>query len=249
MFPQCTLVAERAERAPSPPNSEHPRAPETCPRKRCSLSGMLLAERVPSLVQSDTAPSKVQELTRRRRLASLAGGARSPTSTSILKSARYSPASHGRPVRDGEQGASQELAVRIFTLQITLAHLRRWWRQRFRKGRSGLGAPMSTGALPVPARHERSRARRCTSRHRACPPLQRRQSGQARNLRALGRGRCAQSRVAPPSAHFSTRASLKNAPPKGRGLPTRKGRERLSQSRRAMPIGASEVSPVASREL
>jgi hypothetical protein len=87
--------------------------------------------------------------------------------------------------------------------------LHRWWRQRLRKGRLGLGAPMSTGALPVSARHERSRARRCTSRHRACPPLQRRQSGQARNLRALGRDRCAQSRVAPVSAHFSTRASLK----------------------------------------
>jgi hypothetical protein len=55
------LVAERAERVLSLPNSEQPCAPETCPRKRRSLSGRLVAERaesVPSLMQPDTTPSR-----------------------------------------------------------------------------------------------------------------------------------------------------------------------------------------------
>jgi hypothetical protein len=156
----------------------------------------------------------------RRRLAPFASGARSRPAQATQKSAMVTPASHGLPVRDGDKEPGrvalaaavlrdhplQELAVRSVTLQITLVHLRCWWRQRLRKGRLGLWAPVSTGALPVSARHERSRARRCTSRHRACPPLQRKQSGQARNPRALGRDRCAQRRVAPVSAHFSTRA-------------------------------------------
>jgi hypothetical protein len=124
------------------------------------------------------------------------------------------PPRHGLPVRDGDEEPGKSGRSASSLLQITLVHLCRWWRSRS-EGRIGFGAPMSTGALTVPARHERSRRRRSTSRHRACPPLQRRQSGQARNLRAVGRDRCAQSRVAPVSAHFSTRASLKNATPKG----------------------------------
>jgi hypothetical protein len=151
-----------------------------------------------------------------------------PTNTSVLKSARCTPASRAAGAR-WRRGARQERAVRIVTLHITLVHLRRSWRSRS-EGRIGFGAPMSTGALPVAARHERSRRRRSTSRHRACPPLQRRQSGQARNLRALGRGRCAQRRVAPVSAHFSMRASPQERSTEGRALPTSKDRERQSQS-------------------
>ena len=123
----------RTSTRPWPLNSEPPRALETCPRQRRSLSGRLIAERaerVPSLVQPDTTPSKVQELTRDDTSRLSPGGARSRPAQA--KSARYSPASRAAGAR-WRQGARQELAVRVVTLQITLAHLRRWWHPRFRK--------------------------------------------------------------------------------------------------------------------
>jgi hypothetical protein len=88
---------------------------------------MLVAERaesVPSLMQPDTTPSKVQELTRYD--ASRFWPAAPEADQHNHTQKRAIPPRHGLPVCDGEQGAGQALAVCIVTLQITLAHLRRW---------------------------------------------------------------------------------------------------------------------------
>jgi hypothetical protein len=141
--------------------------------------------------------------------------------------------------------ARQELAVRIVTLQITLSHLRRWWRERLRKGRLGWGQRCRRARYP--SQRGTSAAAGAAARHTTAP-------AHCCNVSRAARRGTFGHWVATGAPNVASRLLARTFPrglhqersTGGRALPTSNGPRMAQSNLRAMPIGCLRGEPGAS---